>query len=235
MKRRQHAGIFHSKHEHGETEGAILDNGRVAMSMNMSEKAHLKLQTFMDSRAGKKLNIGFEPKKPKRIDKTDYDSILGKYAGVPRLNIAIHIVGSRGDVQPFIPIAQALTKPPYSHRVRICTHPVFKDFVEENGLEFFSIGGDPTLLMAYMVKNPGLMPGMESLKSGDVGKRIDDMNEILHGCWRSCIEAGNGMDPNREKPGHRDPSKLFIADAIIANPPSYAHLQCAERLKFRCI
>jgi sterol 3beta-glucosyltransferase len=47
----------------------------------------------------------------------------------PRLNIAIHICGSRGDVQPFIPIAKLLQAPPHDHRVRICTHPVFKDLV----------------------------------------------------------------------------------------------------------
>lgn len=47
----------------------------------------------------------------------------------PRLNIAIHICGSRGDVQPFIPIAKLLQSPPHCHRVRICTHPAFKDFV----------------------------------------------------------------------------------------------------------
>lgn len=47
----------------------------------------------------------------------------------PRLNIAIHIVGSRGDVQPFIPIAKLLQASPHGHRVRICTHPAFKDFV----------------------------------------------------------------------------------------------------------
>lgn len=47
----------------------------------------------------------------------------------PRLNIAIHICGSRGDVQPFIPIAKILQAPPHGHRVRICTHPAFKDFV----------------------------------------------------------------------------------------------------------
>ena len=50
----------------------------------------------------------------------------------PRLHIAIHIVGSRGDVQPFIPIAQLLIGK--GHRVRICTHPVFKDFVEKQGV-----------------------------------------------------------------------------------------------------
>lgn len=47
----------------------------------------------------------------------------------PRLHIAIHICGSRGDVQPFIPIAKLLQAPPYGHRVRICTHPAFKEFV----------------------------------------------------------------------------------------------------------
>jgi sterol 3beta-glucosyltransferase len=45
----------------------------------------------------------------------------------PRLQIAIHIVGSRGDVQPFIPIAKLLQG--RGHRVRICTHPAFKEFV----------------------------------------------------------------------------------------------------------
>jgi hypothetical protein len=47
----------------------------------------------------------------------------------PRLHIAIHICGSRGDVQPFIPIAKILQAPPHRHRVRICTHPAFKGFV----------------------------------------------------------------------------------------------------------
>lgn len=77
-------------------------------------------------------------------------SVLGSFSGIPKINIAIHIVGSRGDVQPFIAIAKELINEPYGHRVRICTHPVFKDFVEENGLEFFSIGGDPAELMSYM-------------------------------------------------------------------------------------
>lgn len=69
---------------------------------------------------------------------------------VPRMNVAILITGSRGDVQPFIALGQRLKKL-FNHRVRICTHPTFKTFVEENGLEFYSIGGDPAKLMAYMV------------------------------------------------------------------------------------
>ncbi|KAH8687247.1 hypothetical protein BGZ60DRAFT_363549 [Tricladium varicosporioides] len=166
--------------------------------------------------------------------KKQYGDVLEKFCGIPSINIAIHIVGSRGDVQPFIPIAQILSKPPYSHRVRLCTHPVFKDFVEENGVEFFSIGGDPANLMAYMVKNPGLMPGMESLKAGEVGKRRAEIQEILEGCWRSCIEPGNGMGSEikhvAERGSPEETDKLFLAEAIIANPPSYAHIHCAEKL-----
>ncbi|KAH6652352.1 hypothetical protein BKA67DRAFT_520701 [Truncatella angustata] len=156
----------------------------------------------------------------------DKDSIS---AG-PRLNIAIHIVGSRGDVQPFIPIALLLTKPPYRHRVRICTHPVFKDFVEGKGLEFFSIGGDPEALMAYMVKNPGLFPSRESVKAGDIGKRRKEMASIMDGAWRSCIEAGDGMGDRVVAADVQSTKDLFIADAIIANPPSMAHIHCAEKL-----
>jgi UDP:flavonoid glycosyltransferase YjiC (YdhE family) len=95
---------------------------------------------------------------------------LGEYAHLPPppMNIVIQIVGSRGDVQPFVALGQVL-KRKYNHRVRIATHPNFKDFVTENGLEFFSIGGDPLL-------------------------------------------------------------SPFIADAIIANPPSFAHMHIAEKL-----
>ncbi|KIW95605.1 uncharacterized protein Z519_04190 [Cladophialophora bantiana CBS 173.52] len=169
---------------------------------------------------------------------------LGEVDGLPPppMNIVIQIVGSRGDVQPFVALGQVL-KNKYKHRVRIATHPTFKQFVTENGLEFFSIGGDPAELMAFMVKNPGLMPGMDSLKNGDVGKRRKGIYEIVTGCWRSCIEAGNGMgtpvnDDNMDTRSFdsamsfgMDPTlKPFVADAIIANPPSFAHVHIAEKL-----
>jgi hypothetical protein len=159
----------------------------------------------------------------------------------PRMNVVIQIVGSRGDVQPFVALGKVL-RDTYGHRVRVATHPTFQKFVEENGLEFFSIGGDPAELMAFMVKNPGLMPGLDALKSGEVSKRRKGIQEILVGCWRSCIEPGDGLgppwlshrkgeplDPNAMLPG--DPVAIpFVADAIIANPPSFAHIHVAEKL-----
>ncbi|KAG8533815.1 uncharacterized protein KY384_001556 [Bacidia gigantensis] len=163
--------------------------------------------------------------------------------GVPPLNIVIHVVGSRGDVQPFIALGKVL-KETHNHRVRLATHSTFKGFVAESGLEYFDIGGDPAELMAFMVKNPGLMPGMDSLKSGDVGKRRKGMYEILQGCWRSCFEVGDGtgMPVTNDVGGSRSSidsgigmesgplAQPFVADAIIANPPSFAHVHCAEKL-----
>ena len=140
----------------------------------------------------------------------------------PPLNVVIHVVGSRGDVQPFVALGKVL-KNSYGHRIRLATHGTFKKFVEENGLEFFDIGGDPAELMAFMVKNPGLIPGMKSLKEGDVGKRRKGMAEILQGCWRSCADA----DEVQEEEDSPLKLKPFIANAIIANPPSFAHIHCA--------
>jgi UDP:flavonoid glycosyltransferase YjiC (YdhE family) len=62
------------------------------------------------------------------------------------LNIVVQIIGSRGDIQPFIALGNALKK--YGHNVRIATHPTFREFVKENDLDFFSIGGDPAELMS---------------------------------------------------------------------------------------
>ena len=159
----------------------------------------------------------------------------------PPLNIVIQIVGSRGDVQPFVALGQVL-KQKFNHRVRIATHPTFKQFVTENGLEFFSIGGDPAELMAFMVKNPGLMPGIESMRAGDIGRRRKQIYEMINGCWRSCIESGDGMgapasDDILQDSGIAggvtlgdDNNKPFVADAVIANPVSFAHIHVAEKL-----
>ena len=90
-----------------------------------------------------------------------------------RLNIVIHVVGSRGDVQPFVALGKSLQQ--YGHRVRLATHLTFRDFVRENGLEYFQIGGDPEDMMTAMVKNPGLLPHM-----GDDSKRGDQKKSQSH-------------------------------------------------------
>lgn len=71
-------------------------------------------------------------------------------------------------MQPYISLALSLIIHA-GHRVRLATHPDFRDFVLsansrlkgkthegvhlEGRLEFFDAGGDPKELMAYMVKS----------------------------------------------------------------------------------
>ncbi|GME29016.1 hypothetical protein ETB97_009763 [Neofusicoccum parvum] len=133
-----------------------------------------------------------------------------------RLNIVIQIVGSRGDVQPFIALGNELKQ--FGHRIRIATHNVFEQFVRESGLEFYPVGGDPSELMAYMVKNPGLIPSIKSLRADEINHKRAMIKQMLDGCWKSCLEPDTLT-------GHP-----FVADAIIANPPSFAHVHCAQAL-----
>ena len=151
-------------------------------------------------------------------------TIAAHHELTPRLNIVIMVIGSRGDAQPFLKIGKVLNEK-YGHRVRIATHPTFRQFVEKNsGLEFFSVGGDPSELMSFMVKNPGMIPTLESVKSGEISRKRAAMAKMFEGFWRACITE---TDTPRTSRADKDP---FVADAIIANPPSFAHIHCAEAL-----
>lgn len=70
-----------------------------------------------------------------------------------------------------------------------------------------------------MVKNPALIPNITSVRQGDIQKKRKMISEMLDGCWRSCLEP----DEESHQP--------FVADAIIANPPSFAHVHCAQALE----
>ncbi|KAL8945296.1 MAG: hypothetical protein Q9211_000172 [Gyalolechia sp. 1 TL-2023] len=225
---------------------ASMHDGRIDIKIHQQSR---KLSDLLIPALRSQLDLqqNIEPVTPTAEHRRPIVGGVPDQAPSPPLNVVIHVVGSRGDVQPFVSLGKVL-KEKYNHRIRLATHPTFQTFVEENGLEFFSIGGDPAELMAFMVKNPGLMPGMNSLRSGDVGKRRKGMYEIIQGCWRSCIEAGDGTGTDAseehlnshygsERSMEQDypltaitAAKPFVADAIIANPPSFAGIHCAEKL-----
>src|SRR5262245_56088564 len=139
---------------------------------------------------------------------------------IPALSIAILVVGSRGDVQPFLPIARRLVRD--GHRVRIATHAVFRDFVESHGVEFFPLAADPRELMEYMVMTGGrLIPLHLDQLLEQVPRKREVVALILASTWAACTES----DP--ERPG----APPFVADAVIANPPCQAHFHVAEALQ----
>ncbi|XP_024030065.1 sterol 3-beta-glucosyltransferase UGT80A2 isoform X2 [Morus notabilis] len=134
-------------------------------------------------------------------------------ADLPPLQIVMLIVGTRGDVQPFIAIGKRLQD--YGHRVRLATHSNFKEFVLTAGLEFYPLGGDPKVLAGYMVKNKGFLPSGPS----EIPVQRNQMKDIIYSLLSAC------KDPDM------DSGIPFKAEAIIANPPAYGHTHVAEALK----
>ncbi|KAJ9622953.1 hypothetical protein H2204_011297 [Knufia peltigerae] len=206
------------------TQTVVRDDGRVDINITENSKLTEQLnQINLNLNQIHEEELGQPP--PPFVDQEGVP-----FNPPPPLNVVIQVVGSRGDVQPFVALGQVL-KNQYGHRVRLATHGTFKGFVEEHGLEFFDIGGDPAELMAFMVKNPGLIPGVKSLREGDVGKRRKGMAEILEGCWKSCADSDEVNDSHHANSSGGGPRKKpFIANAIIANPPSFAHIHCAQKL-----
>ncbi|VFQ86297.1 unnamed protein product [Cuscuta campestris] len=132
---------------------------------------------------------------------------------IPPMQIVMLIVGTRGDVQPFVAIGKRLQD--YGHRVRLATHANFKEFVLTAGLEFYPLGGDPKVLAGYMVKNKGFLPSGPS----EIPVQRKQLKDIIYSLLPAC------KDPDM------DTKVSFKADAIIANPPAYGHIHVAEALK----
>ncbi|RMZ75788.1 hypothetical protein DV738_g5273, partial [Chaetothyriales sp. CBS 135597] len=227
MKAKQ-GGRLKLDHQHFISLSRVRRDGRVNISVN--ETAH---SGYLAHALGTALERQTQPNaKQEERDAQRAHNLLLQEKGdlkVPRLTIVIMVIGSRGDIQPFVKIGKLL-QDNYGHRVRIATHPKFRKFVEEDiGLEFFSIGGDPSELMGYMVKNPGLMPSIETIKAGEVSRRRDEMFQMMNGFWRSCVNLTDDEQDiaSLKSLGGKTP---FVADAIIANPPSFAHYHCAEKL-----
>jgi UDP:flavonoid glycosyltransferase YjiC (YdhE family) len=76
------------------------------------------------------------------------------------MRIVIPTIGSRGDVQPFIALAQGLAR--VGHDVRLASHPGMQGLVEPHGVEFVAIGPDLDLARAFA----GIRQGSRSALAG---------------------------------------------------------------------
>ena len=138
----------------------------------------------------------------------------------PPLNIVILVVGTRGDVQPFIYLGQGLKI--NGHRVRLATHAEYRKDVINGDLEYYPLAGDPKKLSEYMVKTAGrLLPDLLNQEERlELPEKMAMLRDICFSCFPACT-APDPLDPS---------SSAFIADAIISNPVSYGHIHCAEAL-----
>ncbi|KAJ8490689.1 hypothetical protein OPV22_012410 [Ensete ventricosum] len=153
---------------------------------------------------------------------------------IPKLKIAMLVVGTRGDVQPFIAFAKklqasmltelynttlAFAEPTcllqeFGHCVRLATHVNFRTFVKSCGLEFYPLGGDPQIMVGCVARNKGFL----LLDPEEINVQRKQLKEIIDSLLPACTGP------------HLDSGMPFRAQAIIANPPAYGHLHVAEAL-----
>lgn len=72
------------------------------------------------------------------------------------LRIVCLTIGSRGDVQPYIALCKGLLAE--GHKPKIATHAEFGPWVEQHGIEFAPVEGDPAELMRICVDNGMFTP-----------------------------------------------------------------------------
>ncbi|PKA58343.1 Sterol 3-beta-glucosyltransferase UGT80B1 [Apostasia shenzhenica] len=131
---------------------------------------------------------------------------------IPRLKIVMLVVGTRGDVQPFIAFAKRLQE--FGHHVRLATHVNFRNFVLSAGVEFYPLGGDPRIMAGYMVRNKGLL----LFGPTEISIQRKQLKEIINSLLPACTEPDINTGAS------------FRAQALIANPPAYGHVHVAEAL-----
>lgn len=146
--------------------------------------------------------------------------IPGSDIPMPRLNIVIMLVGTRGDVQPFLYLARRL-RDRGGHRVRVATHAGFRDMVQREGFLFYPLAGDPVKLSGYMVRSHGRIipdlldrrvrqaggreegnrPVTRSLfdvvavllrvqEMGEIPEKMLMLRDILQSTWPACTVGG---------------------------------------------
>ena len=78
------------------------------------------------------------------------------------MRITILALGSRGDVQPYIPLGKGLQSA--GHSVRIATFKAFSPLVLTAGLDFFPLQGDARALLNTAM-SAGLLDGRTNVFS----------------------------------------------------------------------
>ena len=138
---------------------------------------------------------------------------------VPPLNIVIMLVGTYGDLLPFLAIARRM-QDEHGHTVRIATHEAHRSLVLSSGMRFYPLAGDPSKLSAWAKDFSCAPTSLLKIASAPQlsATKANMQRAICFSTWPACTA------PDEES------GEPFQADAIIANPPTYGHIHCAERL-----
>ncbi|KAK6388933.1 hypothetical protein LTR65_007214 [Meristemomyces frigidus] len=119
------------------------------------------------------------------------------------LRITCLTIGSRGDVQPYIALCKGLLAE--GHKARLATHHEFRPWVEQHGIEFVPVEGDPTELMRVCVENGMFTPSFLFEANSKFRGWLDSL-------LNSAYEACKGSDLLIESPSAM--AGIHIAEAL---------------------
>ena len=140
---------------------------------------------------------------------------------VPPMRIVVLLVGTQGDVMPFIDIAHRLKVWRYGHVVRIASHGDLRAPVEKAGLRFYPLEGNARQ-MAGWGPSFSLQPVtlMKLAANPATTTKLMVLRRVIQSTIRACTEPD---------PADAD-AEPFHADVIMSNPMSLGHIHCAEAL-----
>ncbi len=130
------------------------------------------------------------------------------------MNIIFLCLGSRGDVQPYVAIGK--TAGESGHNVTICTGKTFKNFVEQNDLDFQECSLD---LMAILQTQEGKQVFEEGLKHPI--KAMQYAKRVISPLYRKAMTEF--YEACQKK------------DVIVYHPKAFGAVDIAEKLGILCI
>ena len=149
-------------------------------------------------------------------------------------DVLLMVAGSRGDIEPFVRIGDILQHE-LGFRVRIATHPAHKNRVERQGLEFYSVGGDPRVFANTFNDRPDIVA---SFVRGDFSALKVTFQRMIASWWLSAIDSsdtdsglnGVNVDSKIQLEQNTSLERPFVADIVVSTLPTQAHCHVAESL-----
>ena len=130
------------------------------------------------------------------------------------MRVCIMTLGSRGDVQPYVALGKELIKK--GHTAVICTGGSFKQFVEENGMEFEETASD---LMAIAETPEGKAILEHPIKNIRLALRYS--KDVINPAYRKTLDNFYNAAKN--------------ADMIVYHPKALGAVDIALSLGIPCI
>lgn len=161
---------------------------------------------------------------------------------INRPHVLIMALGSRGDIDVFISIAQRLRS---ACRIRIATHSTHRSRVKDRGLAFYDVGGSPDEYASVLGDEPEgvLISNFKQIMKGELKLAAlqRSLCKTFELFWRACLDSHS--EPDLQAPygqgikyplqEQRVDSQLrpFVADIIVSAPATKVHVHACQSLQ----